>query len=296
MSTNTKKILHFSDIHIGFSFKKLRPHTILNKRAIGIANLLRGRAKYFDDAIEKMEALVRFKNRHNIDIVINTGDYTALGLEHELEVARECVEPLMHPLDRYITVPGNHDIYVLEANSHYRFSANFCNVLHSDMPQYCQKGHWPLIRLIDNDIAVIALNSAKPNPYPWRSDGHIPTIQLNALKKILQDEKIKNRFIFVITHYAPRLANGQPDTHLHGLHNADEFLEICQGIQKGAILFGHIHKTYRVKLDSLKAELFCAGSATMDEREGAWMYELDESYTLTAKQLYWDGSEYQLDI
>ena len=288
-------ILHFSDIHIGFSLKKLKPHTILNKRAIGIANLLRGRAKYFDDAILKIEALIRFKKRYDIDIVINTGDYTALGLEHELEIARECVEPLMHPLDRYITVPGNHDIYVLEANSHYRFSANFCNVLHSDMPQYCQKGHWPLIRLIGEDIAVIALNSSKPNPYPWRSDGHIPTIQLNALKKILQDDKIKDRFVFVITHYAPRLSDGKPDSKLHGLHNADDFLEICQDIKHGAILFGHIHKTYRVKLDNLKSELFCAGSATMDTKEGAWMYEISNNQ-LNATQLYWDGKEYQLKM
>jgi len=290
----TTKILHFSDIHIGFNIKKLRPHKMLNKRAIGLINLLRGRAKYFDDADIKVEALARFKQKYNIDIVINTGDYTALGLEHELEMARELVEPFMHPLRNYVTVPGNHDIYVLEADSHYRFSANFCNVLHSDMPQYCQKGHWPLVRLIEDDIAVIALNSSKPNPYPWRSDGHIPTIQLESFKKILQDKDIKDRFIFVITHYAPRLENGSPDKHLHGLHNADDFLDICKDINHGAILFGHIHHTYRVKLPNLKAELFCAGSATMQDREGAWLFELQNEKIINAKRLYWDGKDFQI--
>ena len=287
------KILHFSDIHIGFNFKKLKPHKILNKRAIGIANLLRGRARYFDDATCKIEALIRFRQRYDIDIVINTGDYTALGLEHELEEAKALVEPLMHPLRNYITVPGNHDIYVLEADSHYRFSANFCNVLHSDMPQYCKRGHWPLVRMIGNDIAVIALNSSKPNPYPWRSDGHIPTIQLEALRDILKDKDIKDRYIFVITHYAPRLEDGVPDKHLHGLHNADEFLNICKDIKKGSILFGHIHHTYRVKLPDLKAELFCAGSATMQDREGAWLFELKNG-KLEAKRLQWNGSDFYI--
>jgi len=291
----TKKILHFSDIHIGLSFKKLRPHKMLNKRAIGLINLLRGRAKYFDDADIKIKALARFKQKHGIDIVINTGDYTALGLELELEIARELVDEFMHPLHNYITVPGNHDIYVLEGDSHYRFNSNFCNVLHSDMPQYCQKGPWPLVRLIENDIAIIALNSSKPNPYPWRSDGHIPTIQLNTLKKILQDEQIKHRFIFVITHYAPRLANGLPDKKLHGLHNADEFLDICQDINQGAILFGHIHHTYRLKLDNLKSELFCAGSATMDGKEGAWVFEIDNDKNIKAKKLYWDGEDFCIE-
>jgi 3',5'-cyclic AMP phosphodiesterase CpdA len=290
----TTKILHFSDIHIGFSLKKLRPHKMLNKRAIGLMNLLRGRAKYFDDADIKVKALARFKKEYGIDIVINTGDYTALGLEHELEMARELVDEFMHPLHNYVTVPGNHDIYVLEADSHYRFSANFCNVLHSDMPQYCRKGHWPLVRLIGDNIAIIALNSSKPNPYPWRSDGHIPTIQLEALKDILQDNKIKDRFVFAITHYAPRLANGQPDKKLHGLDNSEEFLNICKDIKNGAVLFGHIHHTYRLKLDNLSSELFCAGSATMDGKEGAWMFEIDSDKNLTAKRLYWDGSKFSI--
>jgi len=286
--SKTIKILHFSDIHMGFSLKKLKPHTILNKRAIGIANLLRGRAKHFDDAVSKIEALIKFKQQNDIDIVINTGDYTALGLEHELEFAKECVEPLMYPNDRYITVPGNHDIYVHKASSHYNFNNLFCNVLYSDMPQYCQKSIWPLVRLIDEHIAIIALNSAKPNPYPWRSDGLIPTEQLDAFDALLKDDKIKNRFIFVITHYAPRLENHKPDTHLHGLHNANDFLDICQKINNGAILFGHIHKTYRVKLDDIQSELFCAGSATMKHKEGAWLFEITDNH-LEAKKLYWNG-------
>ncbi len=285
------RILHFSDIHVSAFVGKMRWDKWFSKRGIGALNLLRGRAKYFDDVNQKVEALIRFKEAEKIDLVINTGDYTALGLEHELQEARRLVAPLMNPPQRYVTVPGNHDIYVHESKSHYRFSEQFCSVLQNDLPEYCRGGHFPLVRLVGDDVAVVAINSAKPNPWPWRSDGHIPTVQLEALDTLLDDERLKQRVVFVMTHYAPRLANGQPDKKLHGLHNADAFLNICSKIDKGAILFGHIHRTYRVDIPELSIPLYCAGSATMKGREGAWVYEVSNG-KIEAKALGWNGETY----
>lgn len=263
-----------------------------SKRAIGAMNLLRGRAKYFDEAEEKVKALIRFKEENSIDLVINTGDYTALGLEQELILAKNLVSPLMHPPQHYITVPGNHDIYVHESSSHYRFSEQFCSVLQNDLPEYCRGGHWPLIRLIGNDVAVIALNSSRPNPWPWRSNGLIPQEQLDAFKDVLQDKRIKDRYLFVVTHYAPRLKNGNKDTKLHGLINADDFLEICSSVRSGSILCGHVHKTYSVSIAGLHSNIYCAGSATMEGHEGFWVYEL-KSGELQAKRVYWDNDVYR---
>lgn len=285
------RILHFSDIHIGVAIRHMEWKRWLSKRAIGAINLLRGRAKYFDDAEEKMQALIRFKEANNIDLVIHTGDYTALGLESELKLAKTLVAPLMHPPQTYITVPGNHDIYVHEGNSHYRFSEQFCSVLQNDLPEYCTGGHWPLIRLVGENVAVIAVNSSRPNPWPWRSNGMIPQEQLDALDEVLADDRIKDRFIFMITHYAPRLENGEPDSKLHGLINADEFLNKCKQIRSGAILCGHVHQTYQVSVENLKSDIYCAGSATMEGHEGFWIYELEEK-ELKAKRVYWNKTEY----
>jgi len=285
------RVLHFSDIHVNIQIRHMHWKKWFSKRAIGAINLLRGRAKYFDETEEKLAALLRFKEENNIDIVINTGDYTALGLKSELELAKQLLEPMMLPPQNYITVPGNHDIYVHEGNSHYRFSEQFCSVLQNDLPEYCRGGHWPLIRLLGDEAAVVAIDSARPNPVPWRSSGEIPPEQLQALEEILKDERLKGRFLFVITHYAPRLSNGQDDKKLHGLINADDFLETCRGIGKGAILFGHIHQTYRLNVPGLKSELFCAGSATMSGHEGCWVYEL-EGKEMQAKQVGWDGEQY----
>lgn len=285
------RVLHFSDTHVGIQIRHMGWKRWFSKRAIGAINLLRGRARYFDDVEEKMAALIRFKEENEIDLVIHTGDYTALGLEAELELARSFVDPLMHPPQKYLTVPGNHDIYVHEGNSHYRFSEQFCSVLQNDLPEYCRGGHWPLVRLVGDDVAVIGLNSSKPNPWPWKSNGEIPQEQLEAFSDIVEDERVKDRFIFVMTHYAPRLANGEPDKKLHGLINADEFLERCKAINKGTILFGHIHKTYRVDIDGLNTPLYCAGSATMEGHEGLWVYELN-AQELKAEQVIWDKHKY----
>jgi len=286
----TLRVLHFSDTHVGLHVRHMHWKKWFSKRAIGAINLLRGRAKYFDDAEEKIAALIRFKEANHIDLVIHTGDYTALGLESELKLAKELVSPLMQPPQRYVTVPGNHDIYVQEANSHYRFSKQFCSVLENDLPEYCRGGHWPLVRLVGDDVAVIALNSSRPNPWPWRSNGIIPQAQLDTLEKILNDTRIKDRYVFVITHYAVRLKSGKPDSKLHGLINAEDFLKKCKPIQQGALLCGHVHQTYHVALDNLDCDLYCAGSATMAGHEGFWVYEIEEKQ-LKAKAVVWDSAQ-----
>jgi len=288
------RVLHFSDIHVDIQIRHMQWKKWFSKRAIGAINLLRGRSKYFDNVEMKMEALVKFKEQNDIDIVINTGDYTALGLEQELKIAKELVSPLMLPPQRYITVPGNHDIYVHEGNSHYRFSEQFCSVLQNDLPEYCRGGHWPLVRLVDDDIAVVALNSSRPNILPWRSNGMIPVEQLDALDMILKDDRVRDRFIFVITHYAPKLANGDNDMKLHGLINADDLLSRCRDIRNGAILCGHVHRAYRVEVDEIGVPIFCAGSTTMQGYESGWVYEVYRG-EVKASLLKWSGESYYIE-
>ena len=284
------RVLHFSDIHVGLAVRHMEWKNWFSKRAVGAINLLRGRSKCFDDAREKIEAIVQFRAVNNIDLVINTGDYTALGLETELREARRLVDPLMHPSENFITVPGNHDIYVDEIKSHAHFFEQFRSVLYSDMPEYCRGGHWPLIRLAGPDVAVIALNSARPNPVPWVSSGCIPPEQLNILDEILADGRLHGRFIFIVTHYAPLLADGSSDTRMHGIINAERFLDKCRLIQSGAILCGHVHETYHVPADGLNCDIYCAGSAVAEGKEGFWVYEVDEE-GVRAERICWNRAE-----
>ena len=77
-----------------------------------------------------------------------------------------------------------------------------------------------------------------------------------------------------ITHYAPRLADGRPDTFAHGLVNADDFLEVCADLPFGAILHGHVHRCFTVRVPRVRPTLFGAGSTTQDLREGLWLFDI----------------------
>jgi hypothetical protein len=210
------------------------------------------------------------------------------GLAQELALARELVEPLTDAPYGYVTVPGNRDIYVSETRSQRRFAEQFGAFMHTDLPEYSRGSAWPLVRFIGDDHVAVALNSARPNPWPWRSNGIIAEDELAAAQEVLRDERLRDRFVFLLTHYAPRLANGDNDTRLHGLINADPFLALADNIRHGAILCGHVHQTYRVAVPGLDCAVYCAGSATMAGHEGFWFYQCDRKQS-TATRGVWDA-------
>ncbi len=279
------RILHFSDPHLDPDLRAVPVSEWPGKRIIGAANLLLNRRRHFDRVDEKLAALDRFRQEQNVDLVLCTGDYTVLGTEPELERARKVIAPLTRAPLGFLTVPGNHDLYMPDTVRDQRFERIFGDLTGA--------GEWPRLRLLDPGVAVVGVHSARPNPQPWRSSGRVPPEQLEALARILALPDMQDRFVLVMTHYAPRLWNGQPDSPSHGMTNAEEFLDVCRSIRKGAILFGHVHRRYRVDVPGLQTVLFCAGSVSQNGREGLWLFEIDGS-SAKAVPGRWDGSGYAL--
>lgn len=264
------RVLHLSDVHVDVPFAAMPAGGwVYPKRWLGGANLALRRKRRFRDAAEKLRILGEMRREMDVDLVICTGDYTALGTEPELRAAREAIEPLTDAPRGFVTVPGNHDVYVGDAVG--RFERVFGDLL--------EPGPWPKTRIVDDTVAVVALDSARPNPQPWRSSGRIPDPQLAELPNVLA--ALGDRFVFVITHYAPRLEDGRPDRFTHGLINADALLSACAEM-KGAILHGHVHRRYRVRVPGVAPELFCAGSTTEAGHEGFWLYEVGPDGELEA--------------
>ena len=285
------RILHFSDPHLTISLGAVPLTKWFGKRAIGGANLFLRRRRLFADASEKLSALARFKNEQQVDLVICTGDYTALGLKQEYEEARRAVQPLMDAPMGYITVPGNHDYYVADVLREKLFSSYFGDTLLTDLSEYQADAPWPFVRLIGDEVAVIGVNSARPNPLPWRSSGRIPEQQLSVLAELLTDKRITSRVVFIVTHYAPLLADGSPDSKLHGLCNGRDFLSVCAAVPQAAILCGHIHRGYQVRIAETGQVIFCAGSATMEGKEGCWLFDVNKG-SMRAGRLQWNGSSF----
>ncbi len=287
------RILHFSDIHLGLGLRRVPLSDWAGKRLAGGANLLRGRGRRFSHAAEKTRAMVRLKDELGADLVLCTGDLTALATEAELQAAREIFEPLLNT-GRFVVIPGNHDLYTRRDVEEGRFARRFARGLESDLTDLCTDGPWPIVRLPADDVAVVAVNSARPNMAPWKSSGRVPEVQIEGLRSALDDTRVADRFVFLMTHYAPCRADGSPESREHGLDNLTDLLDATAGIMRGAFLCGHIHTTFRQRITGFAGEVFCAGSSTFAGREGFWLFESGAS-GWEARRGRWSGDAYVLD-
>ena len=288
------KVLHVSDVHLENGFPGVPLTSFINKRIVGLANLRLRRRRAFAEAAQKVEALVAFSQEQEADLVICTGDYTALGTEPEIAYARKIIEPLTHAPLGFFTVPGNHDLYLRDTVEAGWFDQHFGELMKTELPEYAVDGVWPQVRFFGDDLVVVGVNSARANPKPTYSSGRIPDQHLDALAQILDDARVRDRFVMIGTHYAPRLGNGRPDRPAHGLENADELLAISAAARRGVILHGHIHWCYHVRVPETPLPLCCAGSTTHAGREGLWMYEVGDGRA-TATPGAWDQTRYVLE-
>ena len=279
------RVLHVSDVHVDVPVWRMPLRGFLGKRLIGGANLVLRRHAHFALAREKLAQLARFAEEQRVDVVVCTGDYTALGTWPELRAAREAIEPLRTGR-AFVTVPGNHDVYVPDAIADGRFERVFGDLLGNDWPERAVDGGWPRVRLYGGALAVVSVNSARPNPQLWRSSGRIPEVQLRALREVLADARLEGRTVLIATHYAPRRPDGSPDRFNHGLENADELLALCAGRPRTAILHGHIHWCFHLPG---QPHLFGAGSTTHEGREGLWMFEVEAGSCSAQRGAYRDG-------
>ncbi len=268
------RILHFSDVHIERGFSGAPLSEFFNKRAVGFANLRLRRGPHFMDAIVKMNALALFMEEEGVDLCVCTGDHTALGTVPELRLAREVIDPLTKAPLGFVTVPGNHDVYLPDAADG-RFERHFGDLLRTDLPDLAVDGLWPQVRLVRDDLAIVAINSARPNPEVLKSSGRVPDAQLEALGRIVRDPRVRGRFVVVATHYALCRPDGSPDRPGHGIDNCDAVVEALRPIERGVFLHGHIHWRFHQRLPGLRVDLCGAGSATHAEREGFWVIDVE---------------------
>lgn len=288
------RILHFSDLHIGLGLRRVPFFDWPGKRLAGGLNLLRGRGRHFADAARKALGLVELDERLGPDFVLCTGDLTALATHAEFEAARALLEPLPES-PRFVVTPGNHDAYTRPTVREGRFRQYFEEGIESDFPDLCTDGPWPVVRVPDDDVAIIAVNSARSNLLPWRASGRVPSAQIEGLEAALSDPRVAGRFVFLMTHHAPCRPDGSADTKEHGLRNLSELLAAAASVERGALLCGHVHAVFRREIDGFHGEVFCAGSATYMGREGVWLFDRDERGLWSARRGRWTGDEYEIE-
>jgi 3',5'-cyclic AMP phosphodiesterase CpdA len=286
------RILHFSDVHVQASAGSMPVSELLGKRALAMANLWLSRGRLFKESVPKLAALARFARAEQVDFSICTGDYTAVGSEAEHLSARRAIDELTRAPLGFCTVPGNHDLYLADTVRSGRFERHFGEFTRTDWPEYAVDGAYPYVRLVADELAVVGINSAKPNPNPFSSSGLVSAQQLTALARLLDDPRLAERRVLVMTHYGVLRRDGKPDSEHHGLENAEALVRICAR-PRVVLLHGHIHGRYCHPPTEARPWLFCAGSATQREREGLWLYELEGARMFAVPGGFF-GGEYTL--
>ena len=285
------KILHFSDPHLTPQLPRVPALDWMSKRITGALNYLLRRRRYYTAVRRKLTALAEFVDQQGVEIVLCTGDYTTLGTSHELAEARQLIQPMIDLSSLYMTIPGNHDLYAGDTVKENRFGKSFGDLFETDFPEHAVDGPWPQVKLIDEHHAVIAVNGAIPHWEPWSATGHVSSKQLGALVDLFALSAIRDRFLFILTHHVPLEGKDEAGGRTHRLVNANEYLRVCSMAGKGALLFGHVHKCYSRDLPGLT--LYNAGSATMDGREGLWIFETTRD-GVEAQRGYWSEDHYEL--
>lgn len=281
------KFLHLSDLHFEDGFNEVPLGALLNKRLVGLGNLWLRRRRLYRDAPAKIAQITELARELKPDYLIITGDFTALGTEAELKLARKLLEPLFQIADP-IVLPGNHDVYLSDGGDE-RFESIFKDALKHDLERVDGEGGFPRVRLGEG-VAFVTFETARPNPEPWLSSGAVPEAQLRAIDALRDHPALRDRRIVFATHYAPFLADGRPDHARHGLDNRDALLEVLLGFPNALFLHGHVHRRYHIRVPELGVDFFCSGSATMRGREGFFFYELDQGSVRATPGAFIDGA------
>jgi 3',5'-cyclic AMP phosphodiesterase CpdA len=242
----TLRLAHFSDVHIGIEPARMRWRDLCSKRLLGWVNLrLLGRGAALAEAPAVARALLADLEALRPDHILFTGDATCISLPEEFEAARKVFAPLLDD-PRVIGIPGNHDVYVREAERRGEFERSFGAWMRSDLergafPTELQSHYpFPLLRLLGEEAALIALRDV--HPVFWHdSTGWVGEAQLAALEWLLERPDLRGRLRILALHYGLRRGDGSPDTCFHRLRDAGKVFEIAARKGVHLVLHGHLH-------------------------------------------------------
>jgi len=227
-------LAHLSDLH-AFTLDGARPWHWLTKRTAGYVNLLLNRRD--KHPLRLFEAAMADLNRRPVDEVVVTGDLTSLSLPGEFRLARGFLDRLTLGNQHVTLVPGNHDVYTLDAMWSRPFAEAFAPYVTSDSG----RAGYPLLRR-RGELSIVGLSTARPSPVPL-ADGWVGASQLAALEEMLDAER--GHFRVVLLHHPP---NTNRHSILRGLRDRGALQKVLARVGCELVLHGHEHRDVRTEL------------------------------------------------
>jgi 3',5'-cyclic AMP phosphodiesterase CpdA len=225
------RLAHLSDIHLS-PMPVLRRRQLMSKRITGYVNWRRNRVHTHQP--EVLTKLLADLSKRNADHIAVTGDLINLGLDSEINNAREWLELLGAP-DDVTVVCGNHDAYV---------PGSLAKALDQWQPWVagddgrlvCGSEDFPTLRR-RGPVSLIGCNSARAT-MPFLATGFFRGGQANRLGAILDKEGLEGRFRVVLIHHPPvRGATGRSKR----LNGQSLFRRVIAQHGAELVLHGHTH-------------------------------------------------------
>ena len=265
-------ILHFSDIHFPLAASRIEAADLRHpKRLLATLNYLVRRRFFFSQATDHWQRFQASMADKEFDAILCTGDLTTMGTRRELEHARAQIEPFLHH-PAFILLPGNHDLYLPRQEARHFFDV-FADCYQKPGQIRIEPSStypFPFLQLVGDDTAILAINSAKPNPLLWLSSGRVSDAELEQAKALAQRPECKNRKLIIATHYNC----DDEDSWRHGLENRKAFREFLEQTNCFLLAHGHVHRSYETTIKNLPTQICCAGSLTYRHRESYRVYQI----------------------
>jgi 3',5'-cyclic AMP phosphodiesterase CpdA len=266
------RVVHISDVHVQLDWRARSLWSTGWRGAPGRWELQGlGRLDRFVEAESKVRRLV--EAGQGVDQVILTGDLTGLGAMDELELMRGLLKPLIDA-NKLLVIPGNHDRYT-DASRSRRFEQVFGDLLGSELPEYADARGYPYVKMWGDRWAVVGLDSTRVHGWSQYVVGRIGRTQLGALKRVLDDERLRGRSVLVLSHHGPHGPNGKFDWRESGLIDAGAFVEALRD-RPVVLMHGHSHFRYWHRAEGGVPHRLGGGSSTEPEHAGYFEVTLDD--------------------
>ena len=272
------RIIHVSDIHHQLDWGRRSWGSSGWRGVPGRLELhTLGRLHKFADGAVAWNRILEDIDKLDVDHVLFTGDLTAMGDGAEFEAVHASVRHLTQE-GRLTVIPGNHDRYTdTPGNRH--FERVFANEIASAMPEHADEHGYPFVKLLGDDVAVIGLDSTRVPGWSQYVVGRLGNSQLAALKRILDDPRLANRTVHVLSHHGPLCPKGKREWVQSGLIDGPSLLNVLEG-RDVMLHHGHSHIRSWQRAGEERPHLFGGGSSTEPGREGYWMLDVEDHRTL----------------
>lgn len=257
------KIIHFSDIHIGYKDKEYS-----NKYSVADDRF----SLIIDNLHVKLKELNKLKQNEYVmiitgDLVNQAGDNDDDGYQNYKIMKNILTKLNNNGFKNILIVPGNHDYYKPYLHSDKKLVQVFKDNFWGFTQKPALTEDYPRLNIINN-VAFIGLDSMSAENgliKSWGADGDLGRPQKDRLVNLLNNDsvqKCKHRVIYM--HHNPFDLN-----YWHILRDAKEFKDILKSYNNthtdkkiDLLLFGHTHNAQKYDGNCEISRCYEAGTTT----------------------------------